>query len=107
MNFLYQNNQYSDRYIINELSGFTTFADSYLQPVYFGNSVGIGEDIFLSKTGRTLNFRSLVAGDNISMLTDGTTIIISAVSGGSSVTGSTLYLLKTSFNSWSGTTLPS
>lgn len=100
----FQENLSSNGYIIDELSGYTSVADSYLQPIYFGNNLATGHTVFHSKSGRTLNFRRIVAGLNTSITSDATSITISSVGG--SFTGATLYLLKTSFNTYSGTTAP-
>jgi hypothetical protein len=41
--------------------------------------LGIGEDVYKQKSGSTLQFRSLVAGDDISLSSDGEEITINAV----------------------------
>jgi hypothetical protein len=49
-----------------------------------GANLGIGTGLYAGKTGATLNFKSLVAGSNVTLASDGTTVTISATGGSGS-----------------------
>jgi hypothetical protein len=44
-----------------------------------GTNLGTGEQVFKQKTGSTFQFRSLVAGSNITLSSNGTSIVINGV----------------------------
>ena len=67
----------------------STIDISYIQ--VSGNNTGNGYGVFKGLSGNTLNFKTLVAGANISLSTDTNTIVISGSSGGGggTITGGT------------------
>ena len=50
--------------------------DARVVPQNTATNLGTGTGVFYTKEGPSLNFRSLVAGDNISLVADGTSITI-------------------------------
>ena len=53
-----------------------TELDARVVPQNNAANLGTGTGVFYTKEGNTLNFRSLVAGDNMSLTSDGTSITI-------------------------------
>jgi len=71
-----------------------TFADA----VTGATNIGGGQELFTTKAVQDLQFRTLVAGDNMTVATSGNTIVFSSV--GSSTSGVT----ESEFNSYTGAT---
>tara|TARA_B110000196_G_C21132390_1_gene659201 strand:+ start:932 stop:1633 length:702 start_codon:yes stop_codon:yes gene_type:complete len=54
--------------------------DARVVPQNDAANLGVGTGVFYAKDGATLNFRSLIAGDNVALTSDGTSITISSPS---------------------------
>lgn len=61
------------------------FANLNTDKVEGGVNLGTGEEVFASKSGLNLQFKSLVAGSNISISSNGTSITISSSGGGGGI----------------------
>lgn len=72
-----------DVYSIVEVSGITTPAEA-TNSVYNAINIGSGEGLYSNKIGRNLAFKSLIAGDNITLLSTVSGITINSVGGGGS-----------------------
>jgi hypothetical protein len=88
----------NDQYVIVNLGTGSTTGGSILQNVYNASNLG-GVGLFESKSGNTLYFKGLVAGDNITLIPSSTGITINSIGGSSGD-----FVSASTFNQYTGET---
>ena len=81
-------NNETGRYKIINLGTGTTATEAVIANVWDANNLGNGAGLYASKSGHTLNFKSLKAGSNITLTPSSTGITISSSGGGGTITAS-------------------